>query len=111
MIAEKDKLSAASVTRIIGSCRNFYKHLKFIDVIPEMSTEPFIVPKEYKLSKKRNSKSQNKTESWLPFTNEDVEKIYFETIQKKDWELGQLILLGAFTGARIEEYAPYSKEI
>jgi integrase len=103
MIAEKGKLSAASVTRIIGSCRNFYKHLKFIDVIPEKSPEPFIVPKEYKLSKKRNSKGQNKTESWLPFTNEDVEKIYSETIQKQDWELGQLILLGAFTGARIEE--------
>ena len=103
MIAEKGNLSAASVTRIIGSCRNFYKHLKFIDVIPEKSPEPFIVPKEYKLSKKRNSKSQNKTESWLPFKDEDIEKIYLETIRKKDWELGQLILLGSYTGARIEE--------
>jgi integrase len=77
--------------------------LKFIDVIPEKEPEPFIVPKEYKLSKKRNSKSQNKTESWLPFSNEEVEKIYQESIKKKDWELGQLIILASFTGARIEE--------
>jgi integrase len=103
MVAEKGNLTAASVTRIIGSCRNFFKHLKFIDVIPEKEPEPFIVPKEYKLSKKRNSKSQNKTESWLPFSNEEVEKIYQESIKKKDWELGQLIILASFTGARIEE--------
>jgi integrase len=103
MIAEKGNLSASSVTRVIGSCRNFYKHLKFIDVIPEKAPEPFLVPKEYKLSKKRNSKSQNKTESWLPFKDEDVVKIYQEAIRKKDWELGQLILLGSYTGARIEE--------
>jgi integrase len=77
--------------------------LKFIDVIPEKEPEPFIVPKEYKLSKKRNSKGQNKTESWLPFSNEEVEKIYRESIKKKDWELGQLIILASYTGARIEE--------
>jgi integrase len=103
MVAQKGNLTASSVTRIIGSCRNFYKHLKFIDVIPEKATEPFEVPKEYKLSKKRNSKGQNKTESWLPFSNEDVERIYFETLSNKDWELGQLIVIAAFTGARIEE--------
>ena len=61
-IAETAKLSPASVTRIIGSCRNFFKHLKFIGEIAEDAKEPFIVPKEFKLSKKRNSKAQNKTE-------------------------------------------------
>jgi integrase len=103
MVAEKGNLTASSVTRIIGSCRNFFKYLKYIDVIPEKAAEPFIVPKEYKLSKKKNSKGHNKTESWLPFTNEDVEKIYRESIKKEDWELGQLIIIASFTGARIEE--------
>ena len=102
-IAEKGNLSAASVTRIIGSCRNFFKYLKFIDLISEKTTEQFFVPKKYVLSKKRNSKSQNKTESWLPFGKEDVEKIYFESIRKEDWELAQLITLASYTGARIEE--------
>ena len=102
-IAEKGNLSAASVTRIIGSCRNFFKYLKFIDLISEKTTEQFFVPKKYVLSKKRNSKSQNKTESWLPFEKEDVEKIYFESIRKEDWELAQLITLASYTGARIEE--------
>jgi integrase len=102
-IAEKGNLSAASVTRIIGSCRNFFKYLKFIDLIPDNTTEQFFVPKKYVISKKRNSKSQNKTESWLPFEKEDVEKIYFESIRKEDWELAQLIAIAAYTGARIEE--------
>ena len=103
LIAEKGNLTAASVTRIIGSCRNFFKHLKYINLIPEEANEPFLIPKEYKLSKKRNSKGQNKTESWLPFSNEEVEQIYLEAINKKDWELGQLIILASYTGARIEE--------
>jgi integrase len=109
-IAETAKLSPASVTRIIGSCRNFFKHLKFIGEIAEDAKEPFIVPKEFKLSKKRNSKAQNKTESWLPFTSGEVERLYSEAILLKDWTLGQLILIGAYTGARIEEICSLKKE-
>jgi len=103
-------LSPSSVTRIVGSCRNFFKHLKFIGEVAEEAKEPFIVPKESKLSKKRNSKAQNKTESWLPFTSGEVEHLYSEAIARKYWTLGQLILIGAYTGARIEEICSLKQE-
>lgn len=109
-ITKTGNLSPASVTRIIGSCRNFFKHLKLIGEVPEDSKEPFIVPKESKLSKKRNSKAQNKSESWLPFSTNEVESIYQHAILNQDWELGQLILIGAYTGARIEEICSLRKE-
>ena len=109
-ITATSKLSPASVTRIIGSCRNFFKHLKYIGEVAEDAKEPFIVPKESKLSKKRNSKAQNKTESWLPFTASDVERLYTEAIIQKDWTLGQLMLIGAYTGARIEEICSLKQE-
>jgi len=103
-------LSPSSVTRIVGSCRNFFNHLKFIGEVAEEAKEPFIVPKESKLSKKRNSKAQNKTESWLPFTSGEVEHLYSEAIARKYWTLGQLILIGAYTGARIEEICSLKQE-
>jgi integrase len=109
-VTKTANLSPASVTRIIGSCRNFFKHLKFIGEVSEDAKEPFIVPKESKLSKKRNSKAQNKTESWLPFSASEVERLYSEAIARKDWTLGQLILIGAYTGARIEEICSLKKE-
>ncbi|PIT75496.1 tyrosine-type recombinase/integrase [Limnohabitans sp. B9-3] len=109
-VTKTANLSPASVTRIIGSCRNFFKHLKLIGEVAEDAKEAFIVPKESKLSKKRNSKAQNKTESWLPFTAGEVERIYSEAIVRKDWTLGQLILIGAYTGARIEEICSLKKE-
>jgi integrase len=109
-ITKTGNLSPASVTRIIGSCRNFYKHLKLIGEVPEDAKEPFIVPIESKLSKKRNSKAQNKSESWLPFSTNEVESIYQHAILYQDWVLGQLILIGAYTGARIEEICSLRKE-
>jgi len=108
-ITKAGNLSPASVTRIIGSCRNFFKHLKFIGEIPDDAKEPFIIPKESKLSKKRNSKALNKTESWLPFSTSEVESIYNQAILNQDWALGQLILIGAYTGARIEEICSVQK--
>ena len=109
-ITKTANLSPASVNRIIGSCRNFFKHLKFVGEIAENAKEPFIVPMESKLSKKRNSKAQNKTESWLPFSTGEVERLYSEAIAREDWTLGQLILIGAYTGARIEEICSLNKE-
>lgn len=109
-VTKTANLSPASVTRIIGSCRNFFKHLKFIGEVAEDAKEAFIVPKESKLSKRRNSKAQNKTESWLPFTAGEIERLYSEAIARKDWTLGQLILIGAYTGARIEEICSLKKD-
>lgn len=109
LMASKGPLSASSVERIIGSCRNFYKHLQDINVVPDTLPQPFVIPKEFKKSKKRNSKSENKTQSWLPFETQDVVKIYREAQQIGDTVLSQLIFLAAYTGARIEELCSLEK--
>lgn len=110
LIAQKGDLSAASVTRIVGSCRNFFKYLKFIEEVPEDANEPFIVPKEFKLSKKKNSKGLNKTESWLPFETDEVINIHTTALENEDYQLAQLIVLASFTGARIEEICSLRRE-
>jgi len=108
-VARIGNISASSVNRIIGSCRNFYQYLKDVDVVPETSAQPFTVPKEFKVSKNSNSKSINKTESWEPIEVEDLSALHADALEKGDQVLADLICLGAYTGARIEELCSLEK--
>jgi integrase len=101
-IAKKGQLSASSVTRIIGSSKNFFKYLQFIKEIPSTEPNPFLIPAEYKISNKPNSKSINKTKSWLPFAPNEIVDLYKKSLGKHQ-TLADLILIGMHTGARIEE--------
>jgi hypothetical protein len=49
-IARKGKLTASSVTRIIGSGRNFFKYLQSIKEVSKIEINPFIVPDEFRIS-------------------------------------------------------------
>ena len=108
-ISRKGNLSAASVNRVLSSCRSFFKYLKYIEEIDEETIDPFVVPNEFKIGKKRNSKALNKRESWLPFTPNAVVQIYDAAISKGDTSLANVILLGAYTGGRIEEICSLKK--
>ena len=101
-IAKKGKLSASSVTRIIGSSKNFFKYLQFIKEIPQTEPNPFVVPVEFKISNKPNSKSVNKTQSWLPFSPKEIVSLYKIALDENQ-KLADLILIAMYTGARIEE--------
>jgi len=101
-IAKKGQLSASSVTRIIGSGKNFFKYLQFIKEVSTTESNPFLVPAEFKISNKPNSKSLNKTQSWLPFTPQEIAYLYKEAT-KDNQMLAYLILIAMHTGARIEE--------
>ena len=101
-IAKKGKLSASSVTRIIGSSKNFFKYLQFIKEIPQTEPNPFVVPIEFKISNKPNSKSVNKTQSWLPFSPKEIVSLYKIALDENQ-KLADLILIAMYTGARIEE--------
>jgi integrase len=72
--------------------------------------DPFQVPTAYKRSKKANAKTINKKESWLPFTKVEVEKLHSTTLAKGDNELGNLIVIAAYSGARIEEICSMKKD-
>jgi integrase len=100
-LARDNHLSASSVNRIIGSGKNFYNYLVFVKELPKTNLNPFVVPDEYKRTKGSNKKGLNKVQSWLPFTQDEVVAIYQSS--KVDEKLSHLILMGAFTGARIEE--------
>ncbi len=101
--AKQNNLSASSVIRIISSCRNFYEYLKIIEEVPENEINPFLVPIEFKKSKSFKTKDSNKTVSWIPFEENDVVNLHKSALNNKDQILADLIFIGAYTGARIEE--------
>jgi integrase len=108
-LARKGKLSAASVNRILSSCRSFFKYLKHIEEIDPDAIDPFVVPNEFKIGKKRNSKALNKRESWLPLDPNQVVQIHQSAVTKGDDLLADLIKIGAYSGGRIEELCTIKK--
>jgi integrase len=109
-LAVSNALTAYSVVRIISGCRNFFKYLQEIEVFPDEMENPFRVPAAHRISKKRNAKTINKRDSWLPLTEAELGKVYVAAIEKKDSSLTDLILIAAYTGARIEELCSLKKE-
>jgi len=101
-IAKKGELTASSVNRIIGSGKNFFKYLQLIKEVPQSESNPFIVPTEFKISNKPNSKSINKTQSWLPFSPKEIVGLHQDALNEHQ-TLADLILIAMHTGARIEE--------
>ena len=106
-LARDEKLTASSVTRIIGSGKNFYQYLMTVKEVPKTEVIPFVVPDDYKRTKGTNKKGLNKIRSWVPFTQNEVVKLYQSA--KNDTKLADLIFIGAYTGARIEELCSLKK--
>lgn len=103
LCAEENDFSSSSVTRIIGACRNFFEYLKEIGEVSSDESNPFSVPIEYKKSKKSSGNPRNKTDSWVPFKPENVVFLYKQALANESATLADLIKIGAYTGARIEE--------
>lgn len=101
-LASKNNLTASTVNRMIGSGKNFYSYLVYIKEIPKTDINPFIVPDEFKRTKGSNKKGLNKIQSWVPFTKDEVVSLY-QSAKIDDTQLSNLIMIGAYTGARIEE--------
>jgi|GEM_PF-334116 len=104
-VSAKNGLSASTSNRILGSCRNFFKYLQDQKVAPKQMPDPFIAPSEFKISNKKNSRAINKSTPWVPLKPSDVIAIHSAAITSGDQQLADLILIGAYTGARIEELA------
>lgn len=99
----KKSLSPSSVNRIFAFCRNFFRYLQSINEISKDQPNPFVVPDKFKKTKRKNTNSVNKTESWLDFKPDDVALLHHNAFIGEDYSLADLILIGAYTGARIEE--------
>lgn len=96
-------LSPASFNRVIGSFRNFLSFLKAANLRPRSVPDPFHIPDEYKVSKGSRSKTLNKVRSWVPFSPAELVKLHEEAKKLKSPTLATLIVVAAYTGARIEE--------
>lgn len=102
-IVDLKSLSASSINRILCSCRSFARFLEATEEMPKDGFKLFLVPEQYKVGKKNNSKSKNKSLPWLTFKQSDVVNLHIKAMLNNDQSLADLILIAAFTGARIEE--------
>lgn len=95
----KKRLSITSVKRIIGFCRNFWAYLQEIEKA-DIEKQPFVVPT---FAKKTSGKPASQRGGWVPFTPTEVVSLLNHARAKEDHELADLIRLGMYSGARIEE--------
>lgn len=96
-------LSPSTVRRVFVACRNFFIYLKEIKEIPHEMVSPFILPSEFKSTKRKHGKSENKVNSWIDFKPKEVEHLYKQSLLNEDVILSQLIYIASYTGARIKE--------
>ena len=86
----------ATIQRAMSEMRGYWSYLQSIEVVPE-DLLPFAKPSIPKGNK------QAKGDERQPFKPEDVVKLHEEALSRKDQPLADLIELGMWTGARIEE--------
>lgn len=87
----------SSVERIFGSSRNLWSYLQEIGKAPygeePLKTPPFI----------KRQKVKQGVNSWNALSIAEVNQLHQEAMKKQDHLLADLIELGMFTGARINE--------
>jgi integrase len=91
------KLSKQSKQTAIFACRAFWKFLIGKDKRLKDKANPFI---DHQIPSMRNEQTKN---PYVAFTKEEVESIYAKAITSGDEVLAHTIMIGAYTGCRIEE--------
>ena len=110
-VAATKGYTPSSIKRIISFANNFWRYLQDNE-IASRDSEPFKVPSFAKSSGKRLQAEAAKVSGtsgmlvkggWVPFQPSEIVAILQASIAKDDSELADLIQLGMYTGARIEE--------
>ena len=97
---ESQDMAEATIKGLIGGCRVYYNYLLRMGYLDPDGANPF---EHQTFTKKKKASKKDKRKAWEP---EDVIKLVDAAREKKgDANLHDLILLGAYTGARIEELA------
>lgn len=94
----KEGATAATMTRLSKSCNSFWRYLQDEGTVPIEQPAPFTG--SFKLATKRATANKVNRQA---FTAEELSKVYEAAKAKGDTPLADLIALGAYTGARIEE--------
>lgn len=100
----EDGKGDASIRRILSFCRNYWKYVKRYDAVDKESA-PF--DGVFEAAPKTKRRTTN-----LPYAPDDVVQLWTAATERpmgkakdapKDVQLAELIMLGAYSGARIEE--------
>jgi integrase len=102
-ITEPGRFSRSSVIRHIYSYRKFYDFLIQIREVPKTNENPFMFPESFRRGSKKKYSANHAIGHWATFQPAEVEHLYRKATIKNDKQLADLIFVGAYTGARIEE--------
>lgn len=91
--------SYSSLDRMFKFCRNFWRYLQEIEKA-DPEKQPFVLPS---FAKKANGSKAKSVDGWEPFEPSEVVTLLDAATEKEDHELADLIRLGMYSGARIEE--------
>lgn len=94
--------STSSVKRTFSAARSVWKHLQERG-LASAEVEPFKLPSFVQRQAKNGSASKRASKGWQPFQPSEVVRLYRAALADDDQTLADLIRLGMFTGARIEE--------
>jgi integrase len=100
-------MTYSSFARIGGACHSLWEYLQNADAVPMVAPNPFVGP--FRLALKRAVRTDT-GRSGKSYTAEQLSMIYSEALKLKDRSLADLIALGAYTGARVEELGRLRKE-
>ncbi|MBS0176009.1 MAG: tyrosine-type recombinase/integrase [Nitrospira sp.] len=95
----RQRYSYSSLDRMFKFCRNFWRYLQEIEKA-DPEKQPFVLPS---FAKKTNGSKTKGTDGWEPFEPSEVVTLLDAATEKEDHELADLIRLGMYSGARIEE--------
>lgn len=98
-------VTASSFERIGNGCRSFWLYLQQSGTRPMIDPDPFVGPFRLAQRTAKNNKMGRKG-----FTADELAKVYAEAVKQGDAPLADLIALGAYTGARIEELCKLTKD-
>lgn len=90
-------VSASSLKRMVSFWRSYWKFLTKQEAV-QAGLDPFAL-----IEYPAKSRKEAATSGWFPFQPDAVVKLIRAAEAKEDRELADLITLGAYTGARIEE--------
>lgn len=96
----------STVENRFKAARSLWRHLREVGKAP-VDSDPFKLPRFVSMAERRAKEAKARDtgsyDSWVPFTPDESVSLFREAMTKKDRLLADLILLGMFTGARIEE--------
>lgn len=99
-------MTSASLERIGNGCKSFWTYLQLSGAKEMIDPDPFVGA--FKLAR-RVAKTTDTGRSGSSYTPEELAALYAAALANQDRSLADLIALGAYTGARIEELCQLTK--